>query len=227
MRAGMLTERRDALMADLRVVGVIAEACLGCGKIDCGGCPAGTGTVIDDSKLEPAAAAELENLRGRWEGDEGDWRDHLVMDLLASGVVTIEHGDYWVTLDALSPAVGRAYVAHLVSTARSVPSQSAPARSVLLDEAIALLEEAAGGHHEDPECEKHEPGGQACLLCRMKRLKKKAEKAQLRYVADRAHMAYDYVELHGGRALTARGVDSKVVRLIIQLTLQFLGKEAR
>lgn len=48
------------LLDDLRAIGVVTDdACQGCGKIDCGGCPAGTYTTIVKSALAPETAAKL------------------------------------------------------------------------------------------------------------------------------------------------------------------------
>lgn len=50
---------QQRLLDDLRSIGVVVEACSGCGKIDCGGCPAGTFTTIDKKALTPEIAAKL------------------------------------------------------------------------------------------------------------------------------------------------------------------------
>jgi hypothetical protein len=50
------------LVRDLRTIGVVGEACLGCGKVICDGCPAGTGTMIVPASLSVEARKRFEDL---------------------------------------------------------------------------------------------------------------------------------------------------------------------
>jgi hypothetical protein len=54
-----------AFVADMRAIGLLAEVCLGCGKVDCGGCPCGTSTSVIRSKLSSEASSAL---NVRWHG---------------------------------------------------------------------------------------------------------------------------------------------------------------
>jgi hypothetical protein len=47
------------IFADLRDAGVIGDACLGCAKFDCAGCPAGTRVEIDTDRLSSEAQSAL------------------------------------------------------------------------------------------------------------------------------------------------------------------------
>jgi len=57
-----MSDWRDAIIKDLREIGVVVESCLGCGKISCDSCPAGTSTTIDLDKLAPDAAKALRKI---------------------------------------------------------------------------------------------------------------------------------------------------------------------
>ena len=56
---------KNKLVADLREVGVVGELCLGCGKVDCGGCPAGSGTAVLHTGLSREASEKLHQLWAR------------------------------------------------------------------------------------------------------------------------------------------------------------------
>lgn len=49
-------------VADMKAIGLLAEFCLGCSKIDCGGCPCGTSTGVDHSKLSKGASVALKSI---------------------------------------------------------------------------------------------------------------------------------------------------------------------
>lgn len=50
-------------IADMRAIGLLRDdQCLGCGKFDCGGCPAGTASAVDHSKLSPDASVALKEI---------------------------------------------------------------------------------------------------------------------------------------------------------------------
>jgi hypothetical protein len=55
---------RDRLIGDLRKIGVVADVCLGCGKVDCDSCPCGSGISIIHDKLAPEAAQRLKEMQG-------------------------------------------------------------------------------------------------------------------------------------------------------------------
>lgn len=55
-------EGQALLMADLRTIGLLVEACLGCKKIDCDSCPCGTGTMINPDALSSVALGKLKEI---------------------------------------------------------------------------------------------------------------------------------------------------------------------
>lgn len=50
---------QEQFIADMREIGLLAEVCMGCGKVDCGGCPCGTTTSVIHSKLSLEASTQL------------------------------------------------------------------------------------------------------------------------------------------------------------------------
>lgn len=53
---------KDDLIDDLRAIGVVDEVCLGCGRVDCDGCPCGTSTSVIHAKLEAGTAEKLRQI---------------------------------------------------------------------------------------------------------------------------------------------------------------------
>ena len=53
---------KDQFIQDMYTIGLLADTCLGCGKLNCDSCPCGTGTHVVRDQLSPEAAEKLNAL---------------------------------------------------------------------------------------------------------------------------------------------------------------------
>jgi hypothetical protein len=58
LESAVLTPLTKTFVSDMRSIGLLTEMCLGCRKVDCG-CPCGSSTSVDHSKLSPEASSAL------------------------------------------------------------------------------------------------------------------------------------------------------------------------